>query len=257
MKGKLSLHALVLRAIVAAALAGLLAGGGCGPAPARVLFIGNSYTFENDLPRLFADLSQAGGRPVATEMVAVGGATLAQHLGGPDAPGRLAAHPWDVVVLQEQSVLPALAGRREAEMYPAVRGLVGLARAAGARPVLLLTWGRRDGLAEAGLASFGAMQDQLTRGTLGVADELGLAVAPAGEAWRAARQGLALWQADGSHPSLAGSYLAACVLYAALYGESPARLPAPPGLSAEDAALLQRLAAEVALGDLARWHLGR
>jgi hypothetical protein len=252
---------MALRAMVGLGLvvAGLL--GGCGGAAgpsAHVLFIGNSYTSENDLPRLFADLSQAGGHPVAVEAVTVGGATLAQHLGGPDAPGRIAARHWEAVVLQEQSVLPALRGQRAAAMYPAARGLVKLARDAGARPVLLLTWGRRKGMPEAGFGSFAAMQDALTAGYLAIADELGATVAPAGEAWRGAvgrRPDLALWQADGSHPSLAGSYLTACVLYAALYGESPVGLAAPRGVLPEDAALLQQLARDTVLGDPARWHV--
>ena len=251
---------LLLRAVVGALLVGSMAGCGGAPKPsARVLFIGNSYTSVNDLPHLFADLSDAGGHPAAVDMIAVGGATLAQHLGGPDAPARIAAQPpWDVVVLQEQSMLPALASQRAAAMYPAVRRLARLARDAGARPVLLLTWGRRDGLPEAGFRSFAAMQAQLTKGYLGIADELGATVAPAGEAWRRGvgqNPGLALWQADGSHPSLVGSYLTACVLYATLYAESPVGLPAPRGVSRGEADLLQQLARDVVLGAPARWHL--
>jgi hypothetical protein len=248
-----------VRAIAGVLLAGLVMGCGGPAAPTiRVLFIGNSYTSENDLPRLFADLSRAGGHPVAVDMVAVGGATLAQHLGGADAPARIAAQTWDIVVLQEQSVLPALAGQRATEMYPAVRQLVRLARNAGARPMLLLTWGRRDGLRDAGFSSFVGMQAQLTKGYLGIANELGVAVAPAGEVWRrvvASDAGLKLWQEDGSHPSLVGSYLTACVLYAAIYGESPVGLAAPSEVSREKADLLQQLARDVAIGDAARWHL--
>lgn len=253
------MHHRLLRAIVGAVLVVLVAGcGGVPDSAPRVLFIGNSYTFENDLPQLFADLSRAGGHPVRTEMVAVGGATLAQHLAGPDAPAQIAAQPWDAVVLQEQSVIPALPDQRATDMYPAVRHLVQLARDAGAQPVLLLTWGRRDGLADAGFASFAAMQGQLTRGYLGIADELGVPVAPAGEAWQRGveqQPGIALWQADGSHPSLAGSYLTACILYATIHAESPVGLSAPRGVSREDAALLQQLAYDAVLGDLARWHL--
>lgn len=250
---------LALRAALAAVIAGLLAGCGEPPQPpVWVLFIGNSYTSEHNLPRLFADLAAAGGHPAEVSLVAWGGATLAGHLAKGDAADQIAAQPWDYVVLQEQSVLPALADQRTTEMYPAVRRLARLAREAGAQPVLLLTWGRRDGLRDGGFAGFGPMQDQLTRGYLGIADELGAPVAPAGEAWRRAiveSPTVALWQADGSHPSLAGSYLAACVLYAATFGESPAGLPAPRGIAPEEAAWLQEIAAAVTFGDRERWNL--
>lgn len=250
----------LLRAIVGALLLGIIAGCSATGPSSHVLFIGNSYTTENNLSRLFADLSNAGRHPVAVDVVAVGGATLAQHLKSPDAPGRIASRSWDVVVLQEQSILPAIPSQRTTGMYPAVRQLVQKARNAGARPVLLLTWGRRDGLPDAGFNSYDAMQAQLTKGYQGIADELGVTVAPAGEAWSrevAQGRGQVLWQADGSHPSLVGSYLTACVLYATIYGESPVGLPAPGGISQEDAKLLQQIAYDTMLSDPARWRVLR
>ena len=142
--------------------------------------------------------------------------------------------------------------------YPAARKLVHLVRRAGARPVLLLTWGRRDGLPEFGFRDFDAMQTQLTKGYLTIADELRVTVAPAGEAWRrgvAHDTGLALWQTDGSHPSLLGSYLTACVLYATIFGVSPVGLAAPNGVSPETADRLQQVANTVVLDDPTRWHM--
>ncbi len=142
--------------------------------------------------------------------------------------------------------------------YPAARKLVHLVRRAGARPVLLLTWGRRDGLPEFGFRDFDAMQTQITKGYLTIADELQVTVAPAGEAWRrgvAHDTGLALWQTDGSHPSLLGSYLTACVLYATIFGVSPVGLAAPNGVPREAAERLQQVANTVVLDDPARWHL--
>ena len=248
-----------LQTMIRLLLSWLIAGCGAPPTPsARLLFIGNSYTYENDLPHLFAALAQAGGRPVTVDMVAVGGATLAQHLTTPDASARITAQPWDFVVLQEQSLLPAFAQRRTTEMYPAVRTLVQLVRKAGAQPVLLLTWGRRDGFAEFGFRDYATMQDQLTKGYRTIADELGVAVAPAGEAWRrgvAQDAGLALWQTDGSHPSLLGSYLTACVLYVTVFSVSPVGLPAPRGISEVEARQLQHLAYDTLLEHTERWHV--
>jgi hypothetical protein len=248
-----------LRRLAWIALAAL--GTACGERPApdtRVLFIGNSYTYANGLPQMFATLAQAGKHPVAVDMAAVGGWTLAQHLGATETQGKLNGRQWDFVVLQEQSEVPAIPDARTAGMYPAVRGFTTQIRALKAEPVLFLTWGHRDGLPDAGLADFGAMQDQLTAGYLGIADELDDRVAPVGVAWQTGvgrDSTMALWDTDGSHPSVSGTYLAACVLYATLFHADPVGLPAPAGIPSATARVLQGLAGETVLTQTARWHM--
>lgn len=224
----------------------------------RVLFIGNSYIFENDLPGLFADLARAGKHAVTVESVANGGWTLEQHQNAVETRAKLKSQAWDIVVLQEQSVIPALPNERVQKMYPAIRELHREVQARGARTMLFLTWGRRDGLAEARFTNYAAMQLQLTKGYTRIADELRLAVAPVGLAWERAHREqprLELWQADGSHPSRIGSYLAACVFYAAIFKQSPEGLPAAAGVPDATAAYLQKLAADTVLANPAQWHL--
>jgi hypothetical protein len=83
-------------------------------------------------------------------------------------------------------------------------------------------------------------------------------VAPVGYAWSTVRTEdprMDLWQADGSHPSEAGTYLAACVFYAAIFGQSPEGSTYTAGLPAVTAALLQRTAGATVLTDPARWDL--
>jgi hypothetical protein len=83
-------------------------------------------------------------------------------------------------------------------------------------------------------------------------------VAPVGVAWQLGvtrDSSLALWQPDGSHPTQAGTYLAACVFYAALFRASPVGLPTQAGLAPETARQLQQLAQEAVLTDPGRWHL--
>ncbi|MGD0483621.1 MAG: hypothetical protein ABSB58_03090 [Gemmatimonadales bacterium] len=247
------------RRLARIALAALALACGEQPAPAtRVLFIGNSYTYANDLPQTFATLSQAGKHPVVVDMAAEGGWTLAQHLGASETLDKLNARQWDFVLLQEQSVVPAIPAERTAGMYPAVREFTQRIRALHAEPVLFLTWGRRDGLPDAGFPDFPSMQEQLTAGYLAIADELDDRVAPVGVAWQTGVSrdtSLALWDNDGSHPSASGSYLAACVLYATLFHASPVGLPAPAGIATGTARLLQELAQDAVLTDPGRWHL--
>ncbi len=143
-------------------------------------------------------------------------------------------------------------------MYPAVRGLADAARARHIEPVLLLTWAYRNGYNAEGIDQYATMQAEIITGYLAIADELGLRVAPAGAAWQetlATDPSLELWESDGSHPSLAGSYLVACVLYATLHLESPEGLPGPSSLSESTVQHLQQAANAIVLGDRARWHI--
>jgi len=168
----------------------------------------------------------------------------------PETRAALGREAWTEVVLQEQSVLPAYRVERERRMYPAVRELTGLIRARHAKPMMLSTWARRDGLASAGLGSFTLMQAELDEGYRVIAEEVGATIIPGGAAWATARErmpALALWGADGSHPSAAGTYLTACVVFATVFRETPVGLPAWPGVDAASALRLQAVAAQVAL----------
>jgi hypothetical protein len=102
------------------------------------------------------------------------------------------------------------------------------------------------------------MQAQVQAGYMEIADELDAIVAPAGIAWQnslAQEPGPDLWQGDGIHPSVAGTYLSACVFYAVIFQQSPEGLPYRAGLTIETARLLQQVAAEVVLEDPGRWNL--
>ena len=240
---------------------------GCAPAAGcanaqeactRVLFIGNSYTYVNDLPTLVAGLARAGGHPIETGMAAEGGWTLADHVTSSATQAKLSSARWDVAVLQEQSEIPAIGAFRTAQMYPAARELARAVRLAGARPMFFLTWAHRDGWPENGLPDYARMQEAIDQGYLAIAGELGVAVAPVGVAWSAVVAGSArpdLWQEDGSHPSVAGTYLAGCVFYAAIFGQSPVGLAYDAGLPRDQVASLQQAAADTVLADQAHWGL--
>ena len=199
---------------------GLWGNPGCsfpGATCTRVLFIGNSYTSVNDLPDTFADLAWAGGHRVQPQALDEGGWTLQQHLAAPETATTLASEHWNVVVLQEQSEIPSLAVDRTQVMYPAATKLVAEIRARGAQPMLYLTFAHQGGWPDEGLADYPTMQTAIDTGYLDIAGQLGVPVAPVGVAWEAVvgqASPPALWQSDGSHPTVSGTYLAACVFYA-------------------------------------------
>lgn len=216
----------------------------------RILFIGNSYTFVNDLPNTFAKLARSGGHEVEVGMSARGGWRLADHVQSPDTLNLLNSKKWDFIVLQEQSQIPSVQQARNQEMYPAARELVQKIQAIGATPIFFITWAHRDGMPENGMNTFESMQVQINGGYTGIAQELHAPVAPVGTAWLAAvkeHPELSLWQEDGSHPTEQGTYLAACVFYAAIFHESPDGLTYHSDLSGENARIIQTVASKTLL----------
>jgi len=201
----------------------------------RVLFVGNSFTFYNG--GIDAQLAQMAPG-CRTQLLATGGFTLQKHWDDPGEQAMVRGGHFDYVVLQEQSQTPvydrALFGRYAADF-------ASLAKASGARPVLLMTWQRPDsvqwGVTTAGLAA--AYQ--------AVGATIGAEVAPAGLAFANAqtlRPDIALNVSDG-HPTPAGTYLAACAVYATIFGRSPMDISyRPPGISPEDGQFLRQVAAQ-------------
>jgi hypothetical protein len=216
----------------------------------RVLFIGNSYTMVNDLPGTFTKLACSGGHKVEAAMAAKGGWKLSDHLASSKTMDLIKQQKWDWVVLQEQSEVPAIDALRLMYMYPAARQLVSEIRKNGSKPMFFLTWGHRDGLPTSGLATYHDMQTQLGVGYTSMALELHVPIAPVGTAWEknlSQANPLSMWAEDGSHPLMGGTYLAAAVIYASTFGQSPLGLGYDAGLTQDVAGQLQSLAADTVL----------
>ncbi|MCB1032756.1 MAG: hypothetical protein KDD47_02855 [Acidobacteria bacterium] len=183
--------------------------------PRRVLFVGNSLTFYNDLPKMVSGMAAAAGLPLSTEQVVRGGETFERHVERTDdgAPLRLIREGrWDRVVLQENG---RLAAAGDPSTLPAARQLVDAVRRAGGEPLFYMTWAYRDRPETLG---------QVHRTFYLLGSELAAPVAPVGEAWRLAREKhpeIELFDPDGVHPSSEGTYLAACVIFTLLFDLPP------------------------------------
>ena len=187
----------------------------------RVLFIGNSYCF--GAPRAFEKLAIANGHKVVVDQQSFSGWTLAKHAGNPGTLSTIREGHWDIVVIQEQSVIPSLPEKQRAmAMTKPLRTLVSEVRAAGAIPILYQSWGRRDGDPKIPGDTFLAMNHRLRDGYHAASrDAGGLVVVPVGDAWEkqvASGHGAALYNPDGSHPSRDGNRLIAEVFYRTLFG---------------------------------------
>jgi hypothetical protein len=218
----------------------------------RVLFVGNSFTFKNSLPALVHDLAAGdhGAKPIFSVEYAAPGWSLHQA----DEDGGLAKLlrdvKWDVVVLQEKSWLLSFPEEQWGRgTYPFARDLRDRIVAGGARTVLFMTWGYAIGDRwNRPHDTYSAMQARLASGYSKLGVELGAQVAPAGLAWAEALRReprLELWADDGEHPSLLGSYLAACVFYRVLSGREPTRSRFSAGIEPDEARLLQHVAGNV------------
>ncbi|MGL4549634.1 MAG: SGNH/GDSL hydrolase family protein [Gemmataceae bacterium] len=203
-------------------------------APLKALFVGNSFTARNDLPGLIAALAAQRGKRLEHRLISAGGASLRQHWNAGEALTAIQTGGYGHVVLQEQSTLPV---KNAARMGENVRLFDGAVRAAGARTVLYLTWARRNAPES---------QQAITDAYAGLGRELRAAVVPAGLAWQRVLRDhphVTLHDRDQSHPTPAGTYLAACAFLAALFGENPVGLAGEvAGLAGPDRALLQQAA---------------
>ena len=206
--------------------------------PLRMLFIGNSYTYVNDLPALLRALAVEARetRQIETRTVGSPGATLKGHWEKGEAKRMLMHGRWDFVVLQEQSLQPIV---DPGAMFVYARLFDREIKRHGSRTILFVTWAREDRLES---------QASIDSSYAALSTELGALLAPIGGAWqRVLKQDprLALYQPDHSHPTVAGSYVGACVFYSLIYGKPLRSLgQRPPGVSGDGADLAQRAAWE-------------
>ena len=186
---------------------------GAETAPVRVLFVGNSLTYVNDLPAMAAWISRRGGESagLAVESIAFANAGLQDHWKG-EATARIERGGLDFVVLQQG---PSSLPESRADLVAWTKRFAKRIRAAGARPVLYMVWPAAQHVESAPRVA------DSYRAAARAVDGL---LAPAGEAWRAAWKldpNLPLYGGDRFHPSALGTYLAALTLEAVLTGRQP------------------------------------
>jgi hypothetical protein len=184
----------------------------------RVLFIGNSLTYFNDLPGTVAGLAGSAHTSIAVGSVARPNFALIDHAAGKsDAVATIEQGDWDFVVLQQG---PSALDLSRDTLVIATRRLDPHIRAAGARSALLMVWPESS--------RFAAFDDVRDSYRIAAEDVDGLFL-PAGEAWRtawAADPQLQLYGPDGYHPSELGTYVAALVVYEQITGRDARALPA-------------------------------
>jgi PKD repeat protein len=227
-----------------------------------VLFIGNSYTFANDLPSVFTSLTTSLGDIATVDSKTNGGFTFQNHLDDPATHVKIESKKWDYVVLQGQSQEPSFPTGQvnQATLPPAV----SLADSVYAnwfcsQAVYFMTWGRQNGDPQwDSINTFDKMNVRLRNAYARIADSANASVSPVGIAWKYVRDtypAINLYSGDGSHPSVEGTYLAACTFYASLFRKSPVGATYFAGLDPTVAGQLQGAAEIAVLDSLDTWNL--
>ena len=174
----------------------------------KILMLGNSFTYANDMPSMLAEIL---GAEVA--QITRGGARLAEQMNPNTRLGKktfaaLLEEHWDYVVLQEMSNGPITA---KASFMRSVSALCEIIRDAGASPILFATWAyRRDAKQyEEVDCDYDGMAAALSDAYREAAEANGALLADVGRKFYETEDNQALYAEDGSHPSEAGSRLAA------------------------------------------------
>lgn len=232
----------------------------------NVLFIGNSYTAVNNLPQTTADIANSLGDTLTFDSNTPGGYTFNLHSTNATTISKIAAQPWDFVVLQEQSQLPSFdPSQVNVDVYPYARKLDSLilVNDSCTETFFYMTWGRQNGdlsncAAYPPVCTYNGMQQRLRESYLQMAIDNHASVSPVGVAWKNVRDnypGINLYQADESHPSVHGTYLAACVFYSSFFHKSSLGASfISPGISVGDAQILQSIASSTVLDSMSLWQ---
>ena len=206
----------------------------------KILFIGNSHTYFNDMPYQFAELMRASGTPIEVTMLSRGGQNIKGHIANEQTRFNILYGNYDYVILQEvTSDFP------DAQTYiDDVSVILGWCKKAGTPLGLYMNFESPNDTPSL---------EYLRGGVLAAADALSLPVARVGEAFARAREEmphLYLYHTDHHHANAIGSYLIALTIAHGIFGIDVVGLPssvsykdtALVSLSDDDALSLQKIA---------------
>lgn len=184
-----------------------------------VLFVGNSYTYYENMPQIISIISDSTKTKLITKKSIYGGVSLSDHwhgLKGLKTKEIIEKGNFDIVVLQEQS-MGAINNPDSLLKY--AKFFCNFIKENGAKPYLYNTWAREK---------VPQYQETINKVYLEASAENEAKIVPVGQAWALAKQlrpEIVLYDADGSHPSKMGTFLTACIFVVTILDEIPDKLP--------------------------------
>ncbi len=233
----------------------------------RVLFLGNSYTNYFDLPQLLVNTAQSTNDLIVVESNTPGGHTLQNHNSNSTSLSKIAQGNWDFVVLQEQSQLPSFPITQvENQVFPFAQSLNNtiVSQNPCAETVFYMTWGRQNGDTEncssnPPVCTYVGMDNLLKERYLTMTNDNNAIVSPVSVVWKYLRTNyptMNLYDPDGSHPSILGSYVAACCFYTTILRKNPLLITFNASLSSADAAAIKMATKNLVFDNLLTWKVG-
>lgn len=207
---------------------------------------------------MVADLATSTGDTLYFDGNLMGGATFYAHLLNTVSQSKIMAGNWDYVVLQGQSLEMFGNFTDILVSHPELATLDSIIRQYNpcAEIMFYRTWGRKNGL---GFYTYESMDSSIHVSYMKAADTLNAVVSPVGEVWKNIRQNypaIELYDPDESHPSLAGSYAAACCFYTAIFRKDATLCSFNSTLPSTDAVNIKYAAKVMVYDSLLNYHIG-
>lgn len=219
----------------------------------KVLFIGNSLTYYNNMPDIFKNLALASGKNVYVKQATIGGVDLRHLVKAQSVINKVNEMKWDYVVLQSDDIT-AFSDMYQIEIdaLESIKKII-YQNNPSSKIIYTMIWGLRDGVSLTELNgenvyySYDEYFKKIYKGTIEISNAVGLSLSPVGWAWysviseNTGNKGL-LFSEDKAHPAPHGSYLMACVMNAAIFNSSSANINYYSGIQEERAKYYQQKA---------------
>jgi len=222
----------------------------------NILFIGNSYTHMNVMPKIFEKICKDKGKPVYVQMNTRSGASFSVHYTRADMFEAIRSRKWDYVVLQGYSrELANSYDKIDKETLPYLNSIVDSVKTYSpcSNVMFYLTWGYKNGFQEnPEWETYDKMASTIINGYSYISTCYDFPLVPVGIVWRNLRSKypeINLYDADEQHPNKNGSYLSACTFYASIFRESPEGAITST-IDGKTASIIQREVANYVLSNL-------
>src|SRR5215217_4480944 len=231
----------------------------------KALFLGNSFTYENNLPQIVASLAASAGDVLSYDEHLIGGYTLRNHYTDSLSRNKIRADSWDYIVLQEQSQLPAfIIPTAFMDGFSDLKTFIRQNKPC-AQLTSFMTWGYKNGDAtncpsNPTVCTYSGMQGLITSRYMQMSHLYESEVTPVGVVWEYIRSNypnVNLYQVDEIHPSITGSYLAACCFYTCLFRKSPLLISSNFGLDSNTALVIRNATKSLVFDHLQDFYVGK
>ena len=233
----------------------------------NVLFIGNSQTYVNDLPFITQNIASSVGDNLIYDESTFGGYSFLNHLNNETTLSKIRQGNWDYVVLQGRSGWPSLEDSFvETNVYPYAKQLNDsiLKYNPCSKTVFYHTWGYQNGYSFycptwPPVCTYEGMDDLLQLRYPIMAEDNEAILSPVGPVWRYLNETppiINLYDPDGTHPSLSGSYAGALTFYTILFNKDPNLVDFNPGIFPIEITQIKDAVTNVVYNDLSQWYIG-